>query len=684
MPIVFALDSRVVNNHEFVPLFFANALQSQDPKTRQAALKALDYIRYTFFGQYLPNEIFEALMKSLDDNNPKVRQSAIEAIDFHSHYTSQLKLENQQKVLLTLLKMLEDGNANVRQQAVYSLRNFSLHSAPLLQSNQRKVFLALLKMLEDDNADVRQQAIQSLKSYFHKDLIESTYIIERLVKLIKNQEGEVRENALDALSDIEFDSLESAEQFIFGLAMELKDENNTIRQTALDILRHINLNIDSTNYYSYLLKKSILPTLLQILQQKNGYESIYLNSLYIFISLNLSQDNLINLSSFLRQVKPNKDNLRIHLDIAFLLFDKNYYDSEHINSIILNGLSHPDPSIRIETLSKLYLPHYFQQEEKQKMIDIFEDNIFFKIETLLRDDFWIIRYSAASVLIGISPQTRNLPEITSILLEGSQHKDDTIREYANGELYKLNSRVAHSAIVASTRHSAKQYLYTYDCLTPSGVEGVESIPSNLLVELLSEEDTRHIVSTHIAFRAIEVLGQKNNEKINSLIEQLTLILQFQHNVDSLPEEILTDRNQDIRRSVVYIFGTILEYLYNDRDERDIDRVIAATWKQKSTNTLMEIFEDKTENLEVRWMAAIFLQKTGLDLTSFFQENNLLNPNNFRCSNTLRHGEPPYYLGMRFDNYNGNCIYDDAQGCGAGIVELFDELREILSRQKAGE
>ena len=100
-----------------------------------------------------------------------------------------------------------------------------------------------------------------------------------------------------------------------------------------------------------------------------------------------------------------------------------------------------------------------------------------------------------------------------------------------------------------------------------------------------------------------------------------------------------------------------------------------------TGTLMEVVQSTDERIELRWMAASSLQKAGFGMSQFFREKNLSDPTIFQCSTSIPFGKPPRYNGIRFDRYNAMCIYDSKGiGCGDGLPEIFDRLREILNRK----
>lgn len=65
--------------------------------------------------------------------------------------------------------------------------------------------------------------------------------------------------------------------------------------------------------------------------------------------------------------------------------------------------------------------------------------------------------------------------------------------------------------------------------------------------------------------------------------------------------------------------------------------------QEAVKALMDVNKDENNKLEERWMAAVALENTGLDMQAFFTDNNLISPKNVTCPE-----------GMDFDVYTRRC------------------------------
>lgn len=235
----------------------------------------------------------------------------------------------------------------------------------------------------------------------------------------------------------------------------------------------------------------------------------------------------------------------------------------------------------------------------------------------------------------------------------------------------MNSQEASSTILSASEFKDKQIRYSFTCLQDGALRlDVDSID---LVKELKNENLRFSSATSIAYYA-----KKNPTKIQTVISDLTSILKKNSNqYESSPilNKILKLKNIDIRRSAAYALGKIGNVLNTEEKYPNL--------KGKIVDILQSVVDDKTDNIEIRWMAAASLQMTGIKMDQFFIEKKLVNPATIKCQfpNGLSHwlAYKSRTSGLAFDIYSGECFYDNRIGCGEGLAEIYNTLRRLLSR-----
>ena len=186
------------------------------------------------------------------------------------------------------------------------------------------------------------------------------------------------------------------------------------------------------------------------------------------------------------------------------------------------------------------------------------------------------------------------------------------------------------------------------------------------------------------------------------IAQLTLILarnSSQFEGSPILKNIFKFKNQDLRRSAVYTIGGIgqgTEWLgdplfggegrlegesLRQNLERNTRRLKT---RREVTNILVAVVNNRAEDINIRWVAAASLQEMNIDVNQFFVENKLVNPKTARWQ--FPHGETPWRRriftgGTIFDVYSGELLYSTRTGCGGGLLEIYNTLRNLLTPKK---
>ena len=108
--------------------------------------------------------------------------------------------------------------------------------------------------------------------------------------------------------------------------------------------------------------------------------------------------------------------------------------------------------------------------------------------------------------------------------------------------------------------------------------------------------------------------------------------------------------------------------------------------KKIIETLTKITNDESDDINVRWMAAVFLQEMNVDVGYFFDLNNLSDPKKARWQ--FPHHSAPWLsktesggriTGLSFNIYSADIIYNDHSPGGAGLAEIYETLRKLLNR-----
>jgi HEAT repeat protein len=347
-------------------------------------------------------------------------------------------------------------------------------------------------------------------------------------------------------------------------------------------------------------------------------------------------------------------------------------DSASVVNLFVEGLHSENPSVLLDAInglnqfcsknSKPY-KHTSTCPEAKNALPL--------LINLLKEDIKPLKYAAAFAIIRIKPDQEDVIKVfQEILLEEALSYE--LSNNAFGALLNIGSPNAIAAIIKSLQSSNKALCYFRTCLGFDSRNLSDNFNHNLLLDALRDENRRFSASLFFEDRAThprkrqDLVGLEQYQKRLSqdVISQLLSILEEKKNEYKdfpLLKSIFKLKNQDIRRSVVYILGN-------------------PSLKGKSyiVNALMQILSDQGEDLNLRWMAATSLQELDMNVDWFFREKQLLNPKSYQCPNP--DGRPRLTPEFNFDIYLSQCIYRYG-ACGAGLSEVYRALMDLLNQSK---
>jgi HEAT repeat protein len=154
-----------------------------------------------------------------------------------------------------------------------------------------------------------------------------------------------------------------------------------------------------------------------------------------------------------------------------------------------------------------------------------------------------------------------------------------------------------------------------------------------------------------ASEALKKVGSKAVPKLTELLRR--------HNISSVRNKLFDSEDLDIRRNVAFVLGKL-----DSLPSRTID-------------ALKILVEDESENIDLRQMAAIALERTGHDKSNFFERHKLTNPLKVSC---------PYVQNGNISQdiyiYVGQCVSNIGRrlGGGGGWAEIYQTLKNLLNRR----
>jgi HEAT repeat protein len=637
----------MLKSPEQIPLFFIKSLQNKDPLVRESAAIALGEFSQTSLGYLQENEAVNVLIKSLQDKDAKVQKSAAEALG-NGLSSGAWSYENSpilsRTIVFALIESLKDGNAEVRQAVTNSLEVYG----DIPSKDASVIVPALVEALKDENPGVRQSAAKALGRRYEIPSKDFSTVVSALIKALHDEDAGVRQSAAETLGLLDKEKLDisATNAIVSAFIKALQDEDEGVRQNSVH-----NVSI---------------AVLIEILQKEDAKIEVR-RSAAASISRKGEIEDVATLQA-LTQALQDED-LGVRQSIAIALWKNKQLDTTNTLNILNEGLLSKDPFIQLDAVVGLATMGEEAKPVLPSLIPLMQENI----EPL--------RYSAALSIADIAPQKECVPILHEIL---DKETDYTIRGNASEALAKIISPEALNAYIDSWKFEDKELRYVTTCTNSTWIpDAFLKVPElySLLIQSLKNENIRFSVANTMVpssfsedEKQIQISILSNLVKI--AIPSLIKILENKYEGTPALKELFAFKDKDIRRSAAYALGEIAD---SDADE---NRIIFKDKenKQKIVNALTAIVQNQQEDIDVRWMAATSLQKLGINQDSFFTKYNLVNPKTIKCP--FPYGQPPHYTGLRFDRYSAQCYYDDRMGCGAGLSEIYSELRRRLSTRNS--
>ncbi len=584
-------------------------------------------------------------IKSLQDEEPNIRQSAAIALGEFSNTSLGVILRNE--TTNALMRSLQDQNAGVRQKAAESL---SIYNLPSKEASA--VVSALIEALKDQDAGVRQKAAESL-SIYNLPSKEASAVVSALIEALKDQDAGVRQSAAESFTFIIYDDLPPKESsaVVSALIKALKDQDEGTRQSAASSLRSYDNEI-------------LLSTLSKIVQQKDLDNEIRRSAArLISIQYEINDSNL----QIVTQALQDQD-IGVRQNAAIALWKNKQLNTQNTLNILSKGLLSEDPLIQLDAVVGLAT---IGTEAKPVVSSLIP---------FLQKDIEPLRYSTALAVTSIAPSKECLPILREML---DQETDLTILDHVHLALETINSQEAFSVEIESWEFEDIETRYVTTCSNGAYFPNVFLKSSDsylLLLQALENENIRSSLVNSMTpyYFPKEKKPLITSNLVNIIIPGLIKVLENKYEGNPALKEIFELQDRDIRRSAAYALGEIANSSADDENEviiKDKDN------KQKIVNALTVVVENQQEDIDIRWMAATSLQKLGINQDSFFTEYNLINPLTVKCPFPYSQLSRYRYGGLRLDRYSAQCYYDERTGCGAGLAEIFSELRRRLSGSK---
>jgi len=598
------------------------------------------------------DQITPILTRLLNDSNEDVRLGAAIALGASSDDTVPVlinALQNSQDsaeridalrsldqgdsedAAMATIQALQDENVVIRDQVVFEL-SFSLddYSKPL----KAAAISALINSLKDESAEVRRSAAFGLGEV-------GEFAVPELIEASQDQDPSVRRSAIAALGEI---GTEPAVSVIYAA---LQDEDEDVRTSAARALGDsgIQLAISNLQNEDWQIRR-------------NSIEKISL------IGVNASNLPEPAVQALIQALQDPDSNVRTSAASALVTFSSN--GGEELDSDIDKALQTAIPNL-IDSLEN--------GDALARLDAIFvlggignaAETAIPYIQSKLKDENWLVRYAAAVTLLKLNPKDESAVPVLAEIFANTDYAqmidiDSCCTDHYELEaLANIGSDQAIAALINSLQISDEKLRYTYYLgpdsedlpLTATTLIGIGSKAIPALILGLENENIRFITA--------KILGQIGAESVPSLLE----VLQREPSTGSALNEILSNKDIDIRRSVVYALGQI--------GKKDLESETTVT------ELLMEVMNDTSEHLDVRWMATASLTEMEQPVEQFFVQNNLRKPVNDICIET-RYIDG--FLYSEFDLYAARCLHA-LGGRGAGWAQIYQQVRVLLSGNVSG-
>jgi HEAT repeat protein len=603
-----------------------------------------------------------------------------------------------QNISLFFIKALQNKDPKIRESAAFSLGKIS-------QSIPQKVVLiknskALLSAVQDKDPKVRQRVTESLVDildvlydFRYLQIPETERIKSALMQALHDPEANVRLAAIKFLA-------KSHQDMIFPL---LDNRDTKVRKAAISLLRKVNPD-------SELYSASVLSTLVKILQESTSNVELRrsaIKSIQIPPTYTQRDEVIILLDKGLQDL-----DLGIRIDSAFALRSMDKIDAQKAATIFSEGLRSENPSIQIDTITglKSLCPSRGAGGGRGGCLD--GQLVLPLLINALKDNNKRIQYAAVFAIAKIEPKELSneklllkkiLKEETDPLLlneaidsiDNLQHSlPETYSSSFITELGQIDDkRFRYNFTPSCTSHGngGNRYLATsgngfLELIKALDNENIRRISAETIIVSLTQgysgfvnpvdpSRDRNSPQTELAIRELTLIQQ------NLTIGELKSILTRNIYVNYPPvfKEIFKLKNQDRRRSAIYILGGIGERIERNSAIKNAKQSLQA--KREIIEILTKIVSDPDDDQNIRWMAALSLQimNMNIDQDQYFSQDNLTKSVYLLLpgDNFVR-GRPNY---LRFDIYSGEYISDNRGPCGGPLSDIYFALRNLISKTK---
>jgi HEAT repeat protein len=521
----------------------------------------------------------------------------------------------------SLIKAVQDQDAKVRHSVAQALGGVGG-----TEPERARVEAALLGAIKDSDASVRTAAIESLRR-----TASSEKVISALLLALQDQDSTVRQSATDALSSIVLSPSGDSQKISSALIKSLSDEDGNVRQYAADALKE--------------KPDILLPALLEIIQRKEQKTEIRYSAIqslwssHISFGRSLDYNQSYKTITLLQQSMLRDPDLGIRqqAQIALIKTGKNIINPKVAVNLFTEGLSSKDPIVQFDAITGLQAICPIRNDKSSgPCINAIETLPL--LVNMLKNDIKPLRYNAALAIAQI--HSKEEAEIDTLREMVLKERNSDIREHARRALEREDSQKAVSALAEIAREWRPDKLALCHMSCNGG---------NPSAFISREIDT----------------GPKRWDSF--LPKWISILENTSESQDSpVVKSVFRLKNQNLRRDLVYS----LRWLPVANEEN-------SQIKKDTIKILTSIKNNKSDNLDIRWMAATSLQKIGINEDSFYTENNLINPVNTKCQYARR----GFVAGLSFDVYADQCIYDTHTGCGDGLSDVFNHLKGILPKKR---
>jgi HEAT repeat protein len=679
------LDEAQVSNGMWKNVFpsLSPALRDPDWRVRAIAAAALGTKLYHYQEKQFSEKIVASLTGALQDKDWQVRSTAIAVLGrsrFPLEEKSRRKLARKKGAVLNMV--LKDEDWRVRCAAVAVIPEIYRDQS----SNQDQSVTLLNSAFNDDNVQVRRSAIQAIQPPIHDPgrltPMLSNFLADQnpeirmdaAIKLLKlgnpselaetilvhtlqhHQDSRCRLDALDSVRHSRSDITTSA------IIRALQDHSIEVRCAAAEILgKRFGANKASLLNN----KEAAVKALINGAHNKNisvrrcaviALSEIGSPNAVPALTAALDDPDLVvrykagwalgKIKSVVQEVEKNllSDDWQVRRDAFENLRRFGIKISDSLLPIVLEALHDQNSMVRASAAKILVyqLFKFYGSSDSKEVRDIaqaFQLAIPDLIDSLnngdsqaqlnvlkvlpvlgptaqsaipalnhaLANENWQVRYWAARALIQINPPGAEVVPVFAEIFHDPRRVElleindrDVHYHHDLDALSKIDSSQSMAVLINLLKMQDEFFRYTH-YLPGEGDSSAAEYLTKLdpLMNILQNENGR--------FLASDTLGRIGPKAIPSLMAIIKIKDRFEPALSGL----FLDHNADLRRSAVYSLGKI--------GERN------RTQKNAIVELLAWIMNDKRENLEVRWLAALTLIKLGKNVDAFFAARNLSKP-----------------------------------------------------------